>query len=302
MGQRVLISGASGLIGRALSTHLLARGDEVVHLVRRAPRNSAEIRWVPGEEPLDPSVFEGVDALVHLAGAGIGDRRWTAKYKALIRRSRIEGTRTLAQALVNVAAPVRFVSGSAVGFYGDDRGEETLTEGSAPGSGFLAEVVRAWEVQTEPAARTRHPVALARSGIVMSRTGGTMGRILPLAKLGLFGPLGTGQQFWAWITLVDEVRALTWLIDHPGVTGPVNLVAPTPARQREFAQKLGSALGRPALLTAPAPAIRLALGGLSEGVLGSQRAIPTVLLSEGFSFEHPDLEAAMPWLVGAAPE
>lgn len=297
MSRRVVISGASGLIGSALSAHLVTRGDDVVHLVRRPARTTSEISWSPGDRPLDPASLEGVDAVVHLAGAGIGDKRWTSTYKAIIRRSRIEGTRALAQALTQLDRPVRFVSGSAVGFYGDDRGDEVLTEGSAPGGGFLAEVVRAWEAQTEPAARARHPVALARSGIVMSRSGGTMARILPLARLGLGGPLGTGDQFWAWITLVDEVRALAWLVDHPEVTGPVNLVAPTPARQRDIMRMLGAALGRPSFVTAPAPAIRATLGGLADGVLGSQRVEPTVLLSEGFSFDHPDIASAVEWVV-----
>ncbi len=297
MTHRVLISGASGLIGSALSTHLLERGEEVVHLVRRPARTTSEITWHPGEQPLPPAALEGIDAIVHLAGAGIGDKRWTASHKTQIRRSRIEATRTIAQALAAREQPIRFISGSAVGFYGDDRGEEVLTEGSAPGSGFLAEVVRAWEAQTEPAAKARHPVALARSGIVISRTGGTMAKILPLARIGLGGPLGTGEQFWAWISLLDEVRALTWLIDHPQITGPVNLVAPTACRQGELAKTLGAALGRPAVIPAPAPAIRATLGGLAEGVLGSQRVEPTVLLSEGFRFTHPTIDTAMAWLL-----
>lgn len=299
MVRRIAITGASGLVGSALSTYLVDRGDDVVHFVRRPARTSAERSWDPGQA-LDPSALDGIDAVVHLAGAGIGDKRWTTKYKAVIRRSRIGGTRTIAHALAQRSEPIRLVSASAVGFYGDDRGEEVLTEGSAPGSGFLAEVVRAWEAQTEAAARTKHPVALARSGIVMSRTGGTMGRILPLARAGLAGPLGTGRQYWAWISLVDEVRALAWLVDHPDVTGPVNLVAPTAARQAEIMRALGSALGRPSILPAPAPAIRMTLGGLADGVLGSQRVEPTVLLSEGFRFEHPDIESAMAWVVDRA--
>lgn len=296
---RIALTGASGLIGTALSSALSARGDEVVHLVRRPARTAAEITWEPGAE-LDPGSLEGVDALVHLAGAGVGDKRWTPKYRALIKNSRVNGTHTIATALSHIAHPVRLVSGSAVGIYGSDRGEEVLTEDSEAGSGFLAEVVQAWEAQTEHASRAGHPVALARTGILLSPTGGAMGKVLPLAKLGLAGPLGSGRQYWPWITLTDEVSALIHLIDTPSITGPVNLVAPAPERQAELMRLLGSAMRRPARLPAPGFALRAALGDFAEDILGSQRVTPPVLLASGFTFAHPDPQSAMRWLADAA--
>lgn len=297
MGRRIVLSGASGLIGSALSAALTARGDHVIHLVRRPPRNAGEVAWEPGRD-LDPAVFDGVDGVVHLAGAGIGDRRWSPEYKETIRRSRVDGTRTLAQALARVSEPVRLVSGSAVGIYGD-RGEEVLTEESAPGSGFLADVVRDWEAQTERAARAGHPVALARTGIVLSRQGGAMARVLPLARAGLAGPLGGGTQYWPWMTLPDEVAALMWLLDRPGVTGPINLVSPAPTRQAEFMRLLGAELRRPALLPAPAFALKAALGEFAGDILASQRVTPPVLLASGFHHAHPDAAAAVRWLAAA---
>ncbi|WP_168581625.1 TIGR01777 family oxidoreductase [Gephyromycinifex aptenodytis] len=296
---RIALTGASGLIGTALSSALSARGDEVLHLVRRPARTAAEITWKPGSD-LDPAALADVDAVVHLAGAGVGDKRWTPQYRKLIKSSRVEGTRTIAAALARLQRPVRLVSGSAVGFYGSDRAEEVLTEDSAAGSGFLAEVVQAWEAQTERATRAGHPVALARTGIVLSPQGGAMAKVLPLSKLGLGGPLGSGEQYWPWITLPDEVAALMHLIDNPSITGPVNLVAPAPERQRELMRLLGEALGRPAVLPAPAFALRAALGEFAEDILGSQRVTPPVLLASGFTFTHPDPQSAMRWLADAA--
>lgn len=295
---RIAVTGASGLVGTALSAALSARGDEVLHLVRRPSRTAAEITWEPGRD-LDPSALSGVDAVVHLAGAGVGDRRWSPEYRAIIKRSRVEGTRTIAQALARLDSPVRLVSGSASGYYGSDRGDEILTEESAPGRGFLADVTKAWEEQTERAVRAGHPVALARSGIVLAPRGGAMAKMLPPAKAGLAGPLGTGRQYWSWITLPDEVAALIHLVDTPSVTGPVNLVAPAPVRQAEFMRLLGKELGRPARVPAPAFALRAALGDFAEDILGSQRVSPTVLLSSGFTFRHPDAATAIHWLAQA---
>lgn len=297
---RIALTGASGLIGTALSSALSARGDEVLHLVRRPARTAAEITWEPGAE-LDPEKLDGVEAVVHLAGAGVGDKRWTSEYRALIRDSRVDGTHTIATALSRIDRPVRLVSASAVGIYGSDRGEEVLTEDSELGSsGFLAEVVQAWEAQTEHASRAGHPVALARTGILLSAKGGAMGKVLPLAKLGLAGPLGSGRQYWPWITLPDEVSALIHLIDTPSITGPVNLVAPAPERQGELMRLLGSALRRPARFPAPGFALRAALGEFAQDILGSQRVTPAVLLASGFTFAHPDPQSAMRWLADAA--
>ena len=288
--QRIAITGASGLIGGALSAHLRQRGDEVVPMVRRGA-GAHEITWQPGQD-LSPGALAGIDAVVHLAGAGVGDRRWTPAYKDLILRSRVDGTATISRAVAAADHPIRLVSGSAIGFYGS-RGDEELDESSTPGDGFLAEVVRAWEAATAPAEAAGMPVTHARTGLVFSAHGGALGRMLPLARLGLAGPLGTGAQFWSWISLVDEVRALAFLVDRPDLTGPVNLAGPDPTRQRDVAEALGKLLKRPARLPAPAVALRLALGEFADDILASQRVVPQRLMDAGFVFTHPDLDAAL---------
>jgi uncharacterized protein len=300
----VAITGASGMIGSALSEALRERGDQVLHLVRRAPRAEGlpagvtEAEWVPDERRLDPSLLDGVDAVVHLAGAGIGDQRWTKERKREILASRVDGTTAVSEAVAAHGSRVRLVSASGVGYYGD-RGADVLTEESSLGQGFLAEVVRDWEAATWHAEQAGAPVAHARSGIVLAPQGGAMARLMPLAKAGLAGPLGSGKQFWAWITLRDEVRALMFLVDRPDITGAVNLAAPTPASQSTVVKALGEELHRPAVLPAPTIALRLALGQMAGEILGSQRALPTVLSEAGFTWEHPDLDAAMEWLVQA---
>jgi uncharacterized protein len=292
--QRVAISGASGLIGSALSAFLRARGDEVVHLVRRQP-SPGEIGWDPTSRTLDPGDLSGLAAVVHLAGAGVGDHRWTPAYKHEILSSRVNGTATIATALADLGEPIALVSGSAIGVYGD-RGERTLTEDSASGQGFLADVVRAWEAATTPAQEAGLRVVHARTGLVLSPHGGAMERVLPLARLGLAGPLGTGRQYWSWITLHDEVRALAHLIDQE-LVGPVNLVSTQPLRQSEVMKALGAVLGRPALLPAPALALKVILGEFASDVLASDRILPSVLTASGFVFDHDTIESAMRWLV-----
>jgi uncharacterized protein (TIGR01777 family) len=296
MPQRVAISGASGLIGSALSSFLRARGDEVVHLVRREPRTPSEIGWDPGSRKIDPGDLAGLTTVVHLAGAGVGDHRWTPAYKREILTSRVDGTFTIATALADLGEPIAFVSGSAVGAYGD-RGEEILTEDSEPGQGFLADVVRAWEAATTPAQDAGLRVVHARTGLVLSPDGGAMARILPLARFGLAGPLGTGRQYWSWITLHDEVRALAHLIDQD-LSGPVNLVSTKPLRQAEVMKALGAVLGRPAVLPAPALALKVALGEFAGDILASQRILPGNLTASGFVFDHDTIQSAMRWLVG----
>jgi len=275
--QRVAISGASGLIGKALSAFLRARGDEVVHLVRRKPANSTEVGWDPRSRTLDPGDLSGLTAVVHLAGAGVADHRWTTAYKKEILDSRV------------------LVSASAIGIYGDC-GERILTEDSGPGEGFLASVAQAWEAAATPARDAGLRVAHARTGIVLTRDGGAMERVLPLARLGLAGPLGSGRQYWSWITLHDEIRALAHLIDQD-LAGPVNLVSPQPLHQYEVMKALGSALGRPALLPAPALALKIYLGGFASDILASERIMPSVLTASGFVFDHDTIESAMRWLV-----
>lgn len=298
----VAVTGASGLIGSALSEALRARGDQVIHLVRREPASDGlpegvrEAAWDPGEGVVDVASLEGVDALVHLAGAGIGDHRWTEGYKRLIRESRTEGTSAVAGAVAALPGRVRLLSGSAVGYYGD-RDSDVLTEESSLGRGFLAEVCRDWEAATWRAEQAGASVAHLRTGIVLSRQGGAMAKMMPLAKSGLAGPLGSGKQYWPWITLHDQVRAMLFLIDHPDVTGAVNITGPQPEQQSAVVKALGERLRRPALLPAPTIALKLALGQMAAEILGSQRALPTVLSEAGFRWDHPDLDSAMAWLV-----
>ncbi len=267
----------------------------MVHLVRRAPATELEIGWDPTSRTLDPSDLSGLTAVVHLAGAGVGAHRWTPAYKHEILSSRVDGTATIATALADLGESVALVSGSAIGFYGD-RGERILTEDSGPGEGFLAEVVRDWEAATKPAQDAGLRVVHARTGLVLTPDGGAMQRVLPLARLGLAGPLGSGRQYWSWITLHDEVRALAHLVDQD-LTGPVNLVSTQPMRQSEVMKALGAVLGRPALLPAPTLALRVYLGEFADDVLSSDRILPSVLTASGFVFDHDTIESAMRWLV-----
>ncbi|MGO0576362.1 TIGR01777 family oxidoreductase [Ornithinimicrobium panacihumi] len=298
-GRTVAITGASGLIGSALTAALLGRGDQVIHLVRRAPRVSGaalrEVRWDPGSD-LEPAALAGVDAVVHLAGAGIGDKRWDSERKQELISSRLDGTGTISRAVAARPDPPRLLSASAVGFYGD-RGEEVLTEVSSGGEGFLAQLSRDWEAATWPARRTEASVAMLRTGIVLSREGGALGRLLPLLRLGLAGKLGNGRQYWSWITLHDHVRAVLFLSDHPEITGPVNLTGPAPATQSEVVKALASQARRPSFVPAPTLALRLVLGEMAGEILGSQRVLPTRLTGAGFTFDHSDLESAARWVL-----
>ncbi len=297
MSRRIAVTGSSGLIGTPLVAALTSRGDEVVRLVRHPPGAADEVRWDPASRALDAGVLDGVDGVVHLAGAGVGDKRWTPSYKHEILASRTDGTHAVASAIAATGRGIRLVSGSAVGFYGD-RGDEELTEANPAGTGFLTDVVLAWEAAAAPAVEAGSPVAFARTGIVMSPEGGAMGRLLPLARLGLAGPLGSGRQFWPWITLVDEVAALLHLLDRPEVTGPVNIVGPAPARQRDVVAEIGRVLHRPSVLPAPAFALKVALGEFASDILGSQRIVGDVLADSGFEHTHADLGSAIGWLLG----
>ncbi len=293
---RIVVTGSSGLIGRPLVAALRTRGDEVVRLVRRPPNAADEVQWDPTSRSLDPRTLDAVDGVVHLAGAGVGDKRWTPAYKHEILASRVDSTHAVAEAVAAADHPVRLVSGSAVGFYGD-RGDEELTEASSPGNDFLSDVVIAWEAATAPAVDAGASVAVIRTGIVMSPEGGAMKPMLRLARLGAGGALGSGRQFMPWITLPDEVGAIVHLLDHPEVTGPVNLTAGQPARQKEIAKALGAALHRPAVLPAPSFALRAVLGEFAMEVLGGQRIVGDALRDTGYRLEHGDLETAVRWLV-----
>jgi uncharacterized protein len=295
--QRVAITGASGMIGSALSAFLSERGDDVVRIVRRPARTPAEITWDPSNRQLEAAALARVDAVVHLAGANVGEKRWTPSRKQEIFASRVDGTHTLAAALADADRPIRLVSQSAVGIYGSDRGDEVLTEQSESGHGFLAEVVRAWEAAAEPARAAGLAVVHPRTGIVLAPGSGAMGPLLRLAQRGLAGPLGSGRQFWPWITLRDTVRALAFLVDHPDITGPVNVVGPEPARQKDIAAELARQLHRPALLPAPGMGLRLYLGEFANDILGSQRVLPERLRESGFAHEHDSLPKAIGWLL-----
>lgn len=290
---RIAITGASGLIGSALRRRLEADGHVAVPIVRREPE-AGEIGWDPAAGKLDPADLRGLDGVVNLAGAGIGDKRWTAARKREIVESRTEGTRLLAEAIAAVDdRPPVLVSGSAIGYYGD-RGDEVLTEASAPGEDFLAGLCREWETATAVAEAAGVRVAHIRTGIVLSRAGGALAKLLPLFRVGLGGRMGSGHQWMSWISLDDEVRAIAFLLTHD-VSGPVNLTAPDPVTNAQLAKALGAELHRPAAVPVPAFGPRLALGReLADSLLFvSQRVRPAVLEEAGYPFAHPLLPGAL---------
>lgn len=295
----VLVTGSSGLIGSALVTNLRASGEAVRRLVRRTPRAADEFSWDPMKRVLDDRALDGVDAVVHLAGAGIGDRRWSEDYKDLVRRSRLDGTSTLVDAITRRAdRPRVLLSGSAVGWYGDT-GDEAVDETAPAGQGFLAELVRQWEVAAQPAAEAGVRVVTLRTGVVLSADGGALGKVLPLFKLGLGGRLGSGRQWMSWIALPDHLAAMRFLLDHADLDGAINVTAPEPVRNRDYTKAIARAVHRPALAIVPPPALRAALGGFAdEGVLVSQRVVPARLESAGFEFTYDDIDAALGALLG----
>ena len=290
---RVAITGASGLIGSALVPALRARGDDVVRLVRRAPSAPDEVRWDPQAGTVDLAALAGIDGVVHLAGAGVGDKRWTDAYKAEIRDSRVQGTTTIAKAMASLdPRPRVLVCGSAIGYYGDT-GDRKVTEESPQGTGFLADVVADWEASAEPAVQAGIRVAYARTGLVVSSRGGAWKRLMPIFKLGLGGKVGSGRQYWSFISLRDEVAALMALLDDDRYRGPVNLTAPDPVTNAEVTAAMGRVLGRPTVLPVPAFALKVALGEFSEDVLGSQRVLPTVLERDGFAWSDASIDSAI---------
>lgn len=285
---RIAITGASGLIGAALAASLQADGHTVVSLVRRPARTDAELSWNPATGEFDAAGLRGVDAVVHLAGAGVGDRRWNAAHKRDVLDSRVTGTNTIARAVVEAGVPV-LISGSAIGYYGET-GDAAVEESSGRGTGFLADVVVAWEEAAQPAIDAGVRVAFIRTGLVASTKGGAFGKMLPLFRLGLGGPLGNGRQYWSAISMLDEVRAIRFLIDHQ-LYGAFNLTAPVPVTNREFTRSLGTALHRPAVIPVPAFALKLVVGEFAGEILGSQRVLPNRLLESGFRFEHATVDA-----------
>jgi len=295
---RIVVAGSTGLVGTALVTALTAAGHDVRRLVRRAPSGPGEIGWDPDAGRLDPRDLDGTDAVVNLAGAGVADHRLTAAYRQVVLTSRTRTTSLLAETIAGLATPPPvMLQASAVGAYGTyaDRGDEVLDESTPLGDTFLADVVRAWEASTAPAADAGIRVALLRSGIVLAPSGGALGRLLPIVRAGIGGPLGSGRQYWSWIALADEVRAIVHLLDAP-VAGPVNLTAPHPATNAEITRALAHAVRRPAFVRVPAFAVRAALGEFAQEVLGSIRAMPGALSRSGFTWTYPEVPDAAAWV------
>lgn len=290
---KIAVTGASGLIGSALVPHLRAQGHDVVRLVRGAASAPDERPWDPDRRVLDPAHLADVDAVVHLAGAGVGDKRWSEKRKAVVLGSRVDGTTAVATAVAASERTRVLLSASAVGYYGDT-GDRLTDETGPSGQGFLADVCRQWEAATAPAADAGRRVALLRTGIVLAGSGGALGPQLPVFKAGLGAPLGSGRQHVPWISLPDEVAAITHLLTAD-VRGPVNLVAPAPVTNRVFTKALGRVLRRPTLpVPVPGPVLSAMLGGFAkEGVLVGQRLAPAVLERSGFTWQHTDVEAAL---------
>ena len=295
---KVAITGSSGLIGTALMASLRADGHQVVRLVRRSPRGGDEIHWDPRAADAGDPPLGGIDACVHLAGAGVGDHRWTARYKAEIRTSRVLATRALATALAAARpAPKVLIAASAIGWYGDTGGAE-VTEDAPAGTGFLARVVHDWEAAAGPAAEAGIRVAHVRSGLILGAGGGVLARLALPARFGLLPRFGDGRQVMSWISLTDEIRAIRFLLDGEGAdsrSGPFNLTAPNPVTDAELTSALHATLKRPDFrwFAIPAGVLRLALGEMSSELLNSARVLPKRLREAGFEFEYPLIGAAL---------
>ncbi len=286
--QRIAITGSTGLIGSALVGHLRSEGHTVQRLVRRKASAPDEIEWDPQAGTVDLASLTGVDAVIHLAGANVGDHRWTKKYRAQILNSRLLGTTTIATAVAEVKPKV-FISASAIGYYGET-GNRAVTETDRGGEDFLAAVCREWEAAADLAGDVR--TIKVRTGLVLEPTGGALGRMLPLFRLGLGGKLGSGKQWWSWITLHDEIRAICHLLES-NLSGPVNLTSPNPVTNQEFTAALARALHRPALFPVPGFALKTALGGFATEILDSKRVSPHALTESGFTFDYPHLMSAL---------
>ncbi|MHC6231249.1 TIGR01777 family protein [Pseudarthrobacter sp. AG30] len=293
----IVMAGASGLIGTSMSAAFRDAGHSVVTLVRRQPAGASEIRWDPAAGVLDPGALAGADAVVNLAGAGIGDKPWTRRRVEELFSSRLAPTRTLVQAMAQLETPpATFISQSASGYYGD-AGNTVLREDAPAGSGTLAQICIEWEREANLAPEGVR-VVTPRTGVVFSRSGGALGKLLPLLRLGVGGPFGNGRQFWPWVTLPDVSAAFLFLLESQ-VAGPVNVAAPGQADVNAIVAALARALHRPAVLRVPAPVLRTVMPGLAEELLlFSQRMEPAVLSAAGFQWQHGNLDAAARWVVG----
>ena len=296
---KVAVTGSSGLIGTALVASLRSDGHQVIRLVRCPPRSDDEVRWDPRAAdaglPSTPRALEGMGACVHLAGAGVASHRWTSRYKAEIRASRVLGTRALAGALARLdSPPATLVAASAIGWYGDTGGRD-VDESAPAGKTFLARLVRDWEAAADPAAEAGIRVVHPRSGLVLTPAGGLLARLLPLARLGLCPRFSSGTQTMSWISLSDEIGAIRFLLDRKDISGPVNLTAPEAVSNSAFTAALHAAVGRRDLpwLRAPGPLLRLGLGEASVEILTSTRAIPERLAAAGYQFRFPALAEAL---------
>lgn len=295
---RIVISGASGLIGSALVPALASEGHDVVRLVRRSASGDNEVQWDPLRGLLDTGRLGHVDAAINLSGAGVGDSRWTAAYKQEIRDSRVLATTTLAEALAALSPrPAVLINASAIGWYGDT-GDTEVDEESPRGEGFLAEVCEEWEASTAAASQAGIRVVHARTGLVVAPNGGAWKRLTPIFRAGLGGRIGNGQQFWSTISLTDQVAALRFCLATSELVGPVNLTCPHPSRNIDVTADMGKVLGKPALVPVPPVALRVALGEFSSEITGSQRVIPARLLATGFTFTHPNFRSAFAAAVG----
>ena len=290
--QRIAITGASGLIGTALVGQLKSEGHTVQRLVRRPVVAPDEIQWDPKTGYVDIEALRGVDAVIHLAGVGVGDKRWTKKYRAEILNSRLLGTTAIAKAVAEVKPQV-FISASAIGWYGES-GNRAVVESDRVGDDFLAAVCREWEAAADLAHGVR--TVKLRTGLVLDPTGGALGKMLPLFRLGLGGKLGNGKQWWSWITLHDVIRAISFILEH-NISGPVNLTSPNPVTNQEFTSALARAMHRPALFPAPAFGLKIALGGFSSEILGSKKVMPQALTNAGFTWDYPHITNALTALI-----
>lgn len=294
---RVVLAGGSGLIGTALRESLRADGHQILTLVRREPHSADERRWNPGAGQLDESVFDGADAVLCLSGVGVGDHRWTSSYKREIRESRVRSVSTVARSLARQGGVPVLIAASAVGYYGD-AGDRIVTESDPPGDTFLARVCIDWEAAAEPARAAGIRVTTLRSGLVLAGDGALMKRLKPVMQLGVGGPLGSGRQYFPWVSIADEVGAIRFLLTQE-VAGPVNVTAPAPVTNGEFMATLGRLLHRPAALPTPGLALRAVLGEFADELLIGQRAVPAVLTDAGYDFRHPDLEPALQAALGS---